>query len=126
MKTIGVIAGAAALAATLTVPAAAYDGGVGERVFQTQCASCHSLSPGETLAGPSLSGIGQMRPAAVPSFDYSDGMRSKSAEGVVWDAGTLDAFLADPRSVVPGTRHTIEVPNPDLRRELVDYLLQAR
>jgi cytochrome c len=80
------------------------DAARGERAFQ-RCYACHSVDPGEKakLQGPSLYRVLGRPAGALPGFDYSEAMRSKGAGGLVWDAGTLDSYIADPDAVVPGT-----------------------
>ena len=41
--------------------------------------------------------------AAIPGFAYSDAMRARGAAGLVWDAATLEHYIADPESVVAET-----------------------
>jgi cytochrome c len=96
----------------------------GERAFQ-RCYSCHSVDPNESakLQGPSLYRIMGRRAAAVPGFAYSDAMREKGATGLVWDADTLERYIAGPESVVAGT----SMSAPPLRGEqergdLIAYL----
>ncbi len=49
-----------------------------------------------------------------------------TSRGLVWTRGTLDAFLADPQGMVPGTTMImLGLPDPDDRRDLIDYLEQA-
>lgn len=46
--------------------------------------------------------------------------------GLVWTRATLDAFLADPQRVVPGTAMGMPgLPNAGDRRDVIDYLEQA-
>jgi cytochrome c len=76
----------------------AQDAAAGGMAFQ-QCAECHS--PGNSDgAGPGLKGIVGRRAGAKDGFIYSPAMKKAT---VVWDAATLDAFLANPRAVVPDT-----------------------
>ncbi|MBX7536325.1 c-type cytochrome [Qipengyuania sp. GH1] len=66
-----------------------------------KCAACHTLTPGVHGLGPSLAGI-YGRPAATrKGYRYSDEL---SRSGLVWDAATLDSFLASPSERVPGTK----------------------
>lgn len=55
------------------------------------------------LQGPSLYRIFGRPAAAVPDFAYSDAMREKGAAGLIWDAVSLDRYIADPESVVAGS-----------------------
>jgi nitrite reductase (NO-forming) len=81
----------------------------GRRVFQ-KCQACHSLDPGKTLVGPSLAKLIGRHAGTLEGFDYSDAMKKAA---IVWDAATLDAYLADPQNVVPGNR----MPFPGLKSE---------
>ena len=43
--------------------------------------------------------------------------------GLTWDAATLDAYIADPRRLVPGTKMSFAgVRSPDDRAAIVAYL----
>ena len=65
-----------------------------------KCAACHTLTPGIHGLGPSLAGI-YGKPAAMrEGYRYSDEL---SLSDLVWDAATLDAFLAAPKEHTPGT-----------------------
>ncbi len=71
----------------------------GKKVFK-KCQACHSLEAGRHRAGPSLAGIFGSKAAAVDGYTYSPALESA---GLIWDAETLDKFLAKPREMVPGT-----------------------
>jgi cytochrome c len=54
---------------------------------------------------------------------YSDAIRSS---GVVWDAKTLDTWLADPQHVIPGNQMTFPgIENPQQRADVIAFLKQA-
>jgi cytochrome c len=76
----------------------AQDAAAGGMAFQ-QCAECHSPT-GADNAGPGLKGIFGRRAGSKDGFVFSPAMKQST---VVWDDKTLDAFLKDPRAVVPGT-----------------------
>jgi len=78
--------------------APAQDAAAGGMAFQ-QCAECHSPGSADN-AGPGLKGVFGRRAGAKDGFAYSAAMKKAA---VTWDDKTLDAFLADPRAVVPGT-----------------------
>ena len=71
---------------------------------------CHSLEPGKNILGPSLAGIVGRKAGAEPSYSYSAAMKQ---ENIVWDANTLDRYLADPQKMVPGNK----MPFPGLKTE---------
>src|SRR3546814_9358072 len=87
---------------------------MGEQVFR-RGAACHTIDKdGRNGIGPNLHGIVGHAVAAHAGFAYSGAMKAK---GGVWDEAALDAFLADPKKAVPGTRmvrseaHTSEIPS---------------
>lgn len=131
MPQFGSIALRLVLAAALFSPLAtiAWGGGDparGERVFQ-RCYACHSVKADEgNLQGPSLRRILGRPAAVVPGFDYSEAMRQRASEGLVWDAEALDAYIADPDSVVPGTVMSIPpLRDAQDRADLIAYLAQT-
>ena len=85
------------------------DAAAGRLVFR-KCQACHSMEPGKTLLGPSLAGILGRKAGADANYNYSPAMKQAN---VVWDAKSLDAYLADPQKVVPGNK----MPFPGLKTE---------
>lgn len=76
----------------------------GEKVFK-KCASCHKVGDGAKHAvGPILNGIVNRTAGTVDGFKYSKPMQEAGAAGMVWDAATLDAYLADPKGFMKGNR----------------------
>jgi cytochrome c len=113
-----------ALAAGLFLAAglasAAGDAARGEAIY-SRCAACHSLARDRT--GPRHCGLFGRRAGSVPGFDYSAAMRRS---GIVWDARSLDRFLADPLATVPGTTMGYAgVKDAQERTDLVAYLRRA-
>src|SRR5205814_265763 len=97
------------------------------RIFQF-CFSCHSVDADEQtkLQGPSLYRIIGRPAASLAGFDYSDAMKSRGAKGLIWDAATLDAYIADPDGIVPGTRMSAPpVRDEKDRADLIAYLAQS-
>ena len=114
---------AVALPLALSLAAAhAQDAAAGGMAFQ-QCSVCHSPGASDGV-GPGLKGAAGRRAGGKPGFTYSAAMGKST---VVWDAATLNAFLADPKKVVPGT--TMAYPGNDdskERADLVAYLLTLK
>ncbi|MGE3289831.1 MAG: cytochrome c family protein [Geminicoccaceae bacterium] len=115
------IAGLLMLEATGAI--AAGDAETGARAFQA-CAACHSLEPGRHRTGPSLAGVlGREAGSAEGFHRYSPALQ---ASGVVWNEATLDAWIADPRALVPGNRMIFRgLADAKTRADLVAYLAQA-
>jgi nitrite reductase (NO-forming) len=79
----------------------------GRQVFR-KCQACHSMEPGKNILGPSLAGIVGRKAGSDPTYSYSPAMKQAN---MVWDAATLDKYLADPEKVVPGNK----MPFPGLK-----------
>lgn len=117
------LTGLALTAALASPPASADDPDrnriQGERLFRSQCVGCHSLAPGVHIAGPSLNGLIGRRAGSLPGFDYSTTLEQAD---FIWDAGTLDAFLAAPADFLPGTRMVFWGLGEGPRRQIIRYL----
>jgi cytochrome c len=93
----------------------AQDAAAGGMAFQ-QCAECHS--PGTNDGnGPGLKGVAGRKAGGKDGFLYSPAMKKAA---VTWDDRTLDAFLKDPRAVVPGT--TMAYGGDDDAKERADLV----
>ena len=66
-----------------------------------QCSRCHSVSvDGKNKNGPRLYGIFGQPAGKVTGYRYSPALL---ASGLRWDEKMLDAWLANPKALVPGT-----------------------
>jgi cytochrome c len=111
---------ALAAAAALPVSGAGADAARGERLYD-RCGACHSLDRDRT--GPRHCGLFGRKAGTVPGFAYSEAMRTS---GIVWNAKTLDRFLAAPLEAVPGTSMGYAgIPDASERRDLIAYLERA-
>jgi len=88
-------------------PAWAQDAGdaaAGEKVF-ARCKACHQVGEkARNGVGPQLNGIVGRASAAIADYRYSPAMQKA---GLTWDPATLQAFLQNPKAVVPGTKMTM-------------------
>lgn len=98
------------------LPVRAQDGAAS---FRSRCASCHSVEAGQNHVVPTLAGILGRVSGSEPGARYSQAMRDAK---LTWDRQTLDAYLAAPQSLVPGTTMPIKVPSPEQRASIIDYL----
>jgi cytochrome c len=99
---------------------AAGDAKAGEAVFQSQCAMCHSMTPGTAGIGPSLAGIYGKRAASTPGYDFSPALK---AAKLTWTSDSLNTFLAAPQTTVPGTKMPyMGLTDPVQRADVVAYL----
>jgi cytochrome c len=97
----------------------------GEKVFK-KCGACHVVGPeAKNRVGPQLNGIVGGKIAAVEGFKYSPAMVEFGAGDKVWDAETLDAYLASPKGLVPKTRMAFAgLKKEDERADVIAYLAQ--
>jgi len=105
-----------ALLAAVAQPAAA---GVGQDIFNNQCASCHSLNGISTPSGPSLKGVVWRKIADRPDFAYSPALKALVG---TWTPDRLDAYLKDAQAVAPGTSMFWIMSEREKRRAIIDYL----
>lgn len=106
------------LAGLLLAAAAAAAAPDGEALYG-RCLACHALR--YDRVGPHHCGLAGRLAGSVPGFSYSAAMRDA---GIVWQADTLDRFLAAPAAMVPGTTMTYAgIADPAERAALIDWLL---
>jgi cytochrome c len=92
---------AVALLLALIPGAAAADDG---SALFNPCRACHSLDPAaREMAGPNLSRVLGRKVAGDDTFDYSPVLQQARTEGRVWTPAALEAFIADPEAMFPGT-----------------------
>lgn len=112
---------AIALAAGPATAALKGDPQRGEQVY-ARCGACHSLESDRT--GPRHCGLFGRRAGSVPGFTYSRAMKQSV---LVWNAQTLDRFLASPMSAVPGTTMGYAgIDDAQERADLIAYLAAAQ
>ncbi|MBM3567374.1 MAG: cytochrome c family protein [Alphaproteobacteria bacterium] len=111
-----------ALAAALALSASALANAneAGEKVFKSKCATCHTLDAGKNRVGPSLHGIAGRPAAQIAGFKYSDDMKGSK---IVWTDDKLDAYLEDPKKVVPkGTMVFVGLKKAEERKDVIAYI----
>jgi cytochrome c len=94
----------------------------GRQVF-ARCAACHDLNTGATVLGPSLKGIVGRPAGAIAGYPYSPALRGAD---LVWSPANLDAYIASPTRLVPGTQMAFAgLPDAADRADLIAWLQTA-
>lgn len=85
------------------------------------CTSCHSFDKGgKNGVGPNLWDVIGNKQAHIAGFGYSPALQ---AAGGTWDYDKMNAFLANPKAAVPGTRMAFAgLRRADDRANLIAYL----
>lgn len=116
---------AALLGGVLLLPALAQaDADRGADVFDEACGECHSVSPSlKNKKGPSLYGVVGRAAGQVQGFAYSEALL---ASGIHWTPDKIDAYLAAPKSVIPGGKMKFDgLDKARERTDVIDFLVQS-
>ena len=110
---------------TVTLPPYAEgDADNGSIIYKDACGQCHQLNPGLNKKGPQLMNIYGAPAATLKDYTYSEGL---TASGWVWDAKTLDPYIADAQKAIPDSK-MLSDPMPDAkeRADIIAYLSTLR
>ncbi|MFC5462648.1 PQQ-dependent sugar dehydrogenase [Massilia niabensis] len=103
------------------------DAAAGKKLFVSNCAMCHTVSPDTAaLSGPGLFNVLGRPVAGLPRFGYSKALAAAGAGGKTWTPAELDLFLKDPGAYAPGTTMPVNVANEANRRAVIAYLATVR
>ncbi len=105
-----------ALALAASPALAAGDPERGAQVYEG-CQDCHSLDKNDV--GPRHRGVFGRLAGSLPDFAYSSALNDAR---FVWDERTLDAWLTDPQSFLPGVRMFYSLADPQDRADVIAYL----
>lgn len=96
----------------------------GALIYQDACGQCHQLNPGLNKKGPQLMNIYGANAAELEDYTYSEGL---TTSGWVWDAQTLDTYIADAEKAMPDSK-MLSDPMPDSkeRADVIAYLSTLR
>ncbi len=95
----------------------------GEQISK-KCMQCHDFTKGgPNKIGPNLWNIVGSHPAEVANYSFSDAMQARKDH--TWTYEELDAFLAQPKADIPGTKMTFPgLPKPEDRADIIAWLRQ--
>jgi len=96
----------------------------GAIIYREACAQCHQLNAGLNKKGPQLMNIYGAPAAELEDYNYSAGLEKS---GWVWDAKTLDPYIADAEKAMPESK-MLSNPMPDAkeRADVIAYLSTLR
>lgn len=85
------------------------------------CGACHNFAKGEPAKiGPNLYDIVGAKPANMPGYSYSEGMKKMTG---TWSYEDLNEFLYNPRAHTPGTKMTFAgIKNDQERANVIAWL----
>ncbi|MCB1406184.1 MAG: c-type cytochrome [Rhodobacteraceae bacterium] len=124
IATLAGVLAAPAIAQTQIRAEALGDPESGQTVFLRDCAFCHQIgSDARNGVGPQLNRIYDRGAGSIDGFNYSPGLRRMGVDGLVWTYETLDAYIANPRALVSGTRMSYRgLRDEQERHDLLAYL----
>jgi len=112
--------------APVSLPVLAGDVARGKQVYLRECSQCHQLSAGQNSKAPQLARVYGAKAASLADYQgrYSQAL---TQSGWVWDAVTLDRYLADAGTALPAGK-MLSDPLPDAadRQALIAYLSTIR
>jgi cytochrome c len=94
----------------------------GAVLFTVRCGGCHDDT--RHCIGPTLKGFLDREIDSAPGYNYSPALQQLKGH---WTNEQLDAFIADPRSVAPGTTTAFGgIEEPEARRKIIDYMRRLK
>lgn len=99
----------------------------GKKVAIKQCYACHDITADkQNRVGPPLWGVFGKPAGWVDGYAYSDAHKSK-ADSIVWNEATLEAYVQDPKALVPGNKMAypivgMKVMSEKQRKNLIQFL----
>jgi cytochrome c len=110
------------LAAGMMLAASFFAHASGQDLYDAKCAGCHSLN--ENRVGPKHIGLKNRLVGSVADYSYSSALE-KAGKGkrLRWNAESLDQWLIDPETYLPGQAMNYSLKNAEDRRVIIEYLL---
>lgn len=97
----------------------------GADAFAEECGDCHSLTEGKNKKGPSLHGVFGRQAGSLNGYGgYSEAMKQT---GFVWTEEKVDAYITQPRKLVPGGKMKYDgLQDASQRADIIAYLSSVK
>lgn len=93
----------------------------GQRLAEA-CRACHALTSPGLRIGPPLLGVVGRAAGTVPDYAYSPGLKEA---GFTWEPELIVSYVADPLTMVPGTKMAMAEMTMDEAADVVTWLQWA-
>ena len=115
------------VAMLLAITVSAYAAGDienGEKVYK-KCKACHMVGENaKNRVGPPINGIVDQAWGATADFKYSKTLLEGKDAGRTWDVETLDAYLKNPKEIIPKGKMAFAGLRKDKDRvDVIEYLM---
>jgi cytochrome c len=98
------------------------DAAKGEKSFN-KCKACHSTEDTTNKVGPYLKGVYGRAVAAADGYNYSGSIKEFAATGAKWDDATLNSYIENPKTLVPGGKMSFSgIKKEDEREDIIAFL----
>ena len=92
----------------------------GADTFSQDCAVCHSTMAGKNKMGPSLFAVVGRKAGSIVDFVYSEAMKQSE---IIWTPEKLDAYIANPKQLVPGDKMSFSgIAEVKEREDIIAFL----
>jgi len=121
---LGAAISVALICAAGTVAAQSGDAAKGERLFNQQCKTCHTVEKGgRNGIGPNLFGVFGRKAGTAEGFAASDEIKKS---GIVWDDKAMAEYLHDPKAKIPDTKMVFAgIKRQEQLDDMLAYLKKA-
>jgi cytochrome c len=92
----------------------------GKTLYQG-CAACHSID--ENDIGPRHRGVVGRHAGSIEDYSYSAALKNS---GLIWSEATLDRWLTNPSTLVPGTKMFFKIDDSQSRADIIAYLEEQK
>jgi cytochrome c len=89
----------------------------GATVYRQRCGTCHAIAANRV--GPMHRGIMGKKAGTVPGYVYSAQLK---ASNITWTVATMNTWLTNPRTMVPGTKMIYAMPVAQDRADVIAYM----